>query len=267
MPASTEALLVNSNLRQAMSFYAGANPEAKLHNLPGLLTVFCGRNYPVFNVGLLNEFREGHLKTELFAASRYYRSLHCGFCFWLCEDLVEPRLLSEIKNTIFPERGFFQLSDPPGMLLRGLPAPARSLPEIEFKPVNDAASRSTFCHLTSHIFDIPFAMANAMYGAQEGWTEEYEAWLGYVNGQPVTLALIVFSEDAAGLYSVGTSASFRKQGFGEATVRWCIARAAQSRGSRNFVLQSSDVGLSLYRRLGFQKVTNFTVFKFKDKLP
>lgn len=265
MPASTEALLVNSNLGQAMSFYAGANLEARLHNLSGVFAVFCGRNYPVFNVALLNGFREGHLKQELFAASQYYRSLHCGFTFWLCEDLIEPSLLSEIKTTIFPERGFFDISDPPGMLLRGAPAPARGLPAIEFKPVNDAASRSTFCHLTTHIFDIPFGMSNAMYGAQEGWTDEYEAWLGYVNGQPVTLAFIVFSEGAAGLYSVGTLVPFRKQGFGEATVRWCIARASESRGSKNFVLQSSDIGLSLYRRLGFQKVTKFTVFKFKDK--
>ncbi len=264
MPASTEALLVESNLRQAMSFYAGANPEARLHNLPGVLAVFCGRNYPVFNVALLNEFREGHLKKELFATSQYYRSLHSGFCFWLCEDLVEPRLLSEIKTTIFPERGFSQLSDPPGMLLRGLPAPPRTLPAIEFRPVNDAPSRSTFCHLTSQVFDIPFGMANAMYGGQEAWTEEYEAWVGYVNAQPVTLALIVYSQGAAGLYSVGTLAPFRKQGFGDATVRWCVARASESRGAQNFVLQSSDIGLSLYRRLGFQKVTKFTVFKFKD---
>ena len=266
MPATAEALLVNDNLCQAMSFYAGANLEGKVQFLPGIRTVFCGRNYPVFNVAILEGWQIGTLRQELNAVSQHFRSLRCGYCFWLCHGLVEPRLLAEIKNTILPERGFYRLSEPPGMLLQGMPPVGPRNKRIEFRQVVDAASRTTFCHLTSHIFEIPFGITTAMYGDADAWGEEFEGWVGYCGQQPVTLALLVYSAGAAGLYSIGTLPEYRKRGFGEATVRWCIDRASEHRGQKAFVLQSSDIGFSLYKRLGFNTVTGFSVFKSRESI-
>ena len=261
----SDALLVDRNLREAMSFYAGVNEESRIHSLPGVIAIFCGRNYPVFNIALLETRRPGDLKTEINAATAHYRNLHSGFCFWMCHDLVEPRLLAEIRNTVFPAKGFSKLSEPPGMLLTGPPpSPKRKPSALIFKKVEDAASRISFSHLTSVIFEIPFGITQAMYASAAGWTEEYEGWIVFENNTPVALALIVFSPGAAGFYSIGVLPNLRKKGIGEATLRWCIKRAQQVQGRDRFVLQSSDAGLPLYKRMGFKEVTRFSVFKSRE---
>ena len=68
MTSLSDALLVDRNLREAMSFYAGVNEESRIHHLPGVLAIFCGRNYPVFNIALLEARGKGNLKAEVNAA-------------------------------------------------------------------------------------------------------------------------------------------------------------------------------------------------------
>ena len=260
----SDALLVDRNLREAMSFYAGVNAESRIHHLPGVTAIFCGRNYPVFNIALLEAHRQGNLKVEVNATLAHYRGLHSGFCFWMCHDLVEPNLLTEIRHTLFPIKGFFKLSEPPGMLLTAPPPPPkRKQPSLVFKKVEDAARRTTFCHLTTMIFEIPFGITQAMYGSALGWTEEYEGWIAFENNNPVALALIAYSPGAAGFYSIGVLPHARRKGIGETTLRWCIQRA-ESKGNNCFVLQSSDAGLPLYKRLGFKEVTRFSVYKSRE---
>ncbi len=265
MTSLSDALLVDRNLREAMSFYAGVNEESRIHHLPGVLAIFCGRNYPVFNIALLEARGKGNLKAEVNAALAHYRSLHCSFCFWMCHDLVEQNFLAEIRNTVFPAKGFFKLSEPPGMILTTPPPqPKRKQPPLVFKKVEDPSSRTTFCHLTTMIFEIPFGITQAMYGSALGWTEEYEGWIAFENNQPVAIALIVYSPGAAGFYSIGVLPYLRRKGIGESTLRWCMQRA-ERKGSNRFVLQSSDAGLPLYKRMGFKEVTRFSVFKSREK--
>ena len=114
------------------------------------------------------------------------------------------------------------------------------------------------------IFEIPFGITQAMYASAIGWAEDYEGWIIFENDNPVALALIVYSTRAAGFYSLGVLPHLRRKGIGETTLRWCIERSYKTRGSNRFVLQSSDAGLSLYRRLGFKEVTRFTVFKSRE---
>ena len=262
----SDALLVDSNLREAMSFYAGVNAESRIHHLPGVTAIFCGRNYPVFNIALLDAHLRGDLKNEVNATLAHYRNLHSSFCFWLCHDLVDQKLLNEIRTTVFPAKGFFKLSEPPGMLLTGPPpSPKRTPAPLVFKKVEDTASRLTFSHLTSVIFEIPFGITQAMYAPATGWVEEYEGWIAFESNNPVALALIVYSNGAAGFYSIGVLPHLRRKGIGETILRWCMERSYKSKSSQRFVLQSSDAGLSLYKRLGFKEVTRFTVFKSREK--
>ncbi len=68
----------------------------------------------------------------------------------------------------------------------------------------------------------------------------------------VATASLVLSAGVAGLYSVMTLPEVQRRGIG--TLMTVVPlRAARARGYRVGVLQSSPMGLSLYRRLGFQE--------------
>ena len=264
MAALTDALIVDENLLEAMSFFAGVNNSSSIADVAGVTVICCGRNFPLFNIAMLNQSCSFDLKSNIAAATSYYDALRFGFCFWLCHDRL-PNHRGLTPDQLFSAAGFFKLTMPPGLLLRGKPPKQQRYAHIRFKPVDDGASRTTFCHLTSMIFEIPFGIAFEVYGGPEGWHNDYVGWIGYHGTEPVTLAISNYQEGVAGFYSVGTLQKYRRRGFGEAAMRWCIERAHTDRGIDTFVLQSTQAGLALYKRLGFQEVTRFTVYKSKDR--
>ena len=64
---------------------------------------------------------------------------------------------------------------------------------------------------------------------------------------------------AAGLYAISTAAPYRGRGFGRA-MTIAVLRAARSIGYRIAVLQASDLGYGVYRRLGFRELFQYDVY-------
>ena len=71
------------------------------------------------------------------------------------------------------------------------------------------------------------------------------------------VAATLATGSAVGVYAVGTPPAHRRQGFAEALLRHVLAEAG---GARPSVLESSEAGLLLYRRLGYRTVTRYAVF-------
>jgi len=66
-----------------------------------------------------------------------------------------------------------------------------------------------------------------------------------------------------GVYSLCTAPEYRHQGYGEALLRAAAARYEidlQTEMKEPLVLESTEAGYRLYRKLGFRDVTNFTVY-------
>jgi ribosomal protein S18 acetylase RimI-like enzyme len=71
-------------------------------------------------------------------------------------------------------------------------------------------------------------------------------------------ALIVI-DGVAGVHYVGTLASHRRRGFGEAMTRHAVDEGAQA-GCRSATLQASEMGQPIYERMGFRVVTQYKTF-------
>ncbi|HEV8490270.1 MAG TPA: hypothetical protein VGQ58_10840, partial [Candidatus Limnocylindrales bacterium] len=71
----------------------------------------------------------------------------------------------------------------------------------------------------------------------------------------------VGSGETLGIYAVGTLAHARRRGYGRA-VTWAVLEAgATAWGSRQAILQSSQMGVPVYRSMGFETVGAFTTFE------
>ena len=82
--------------------------------------------------------------------------------------------------------------------------------------------------------------------------------LGLLDGRPVSTARLSLAGGAAGIYSVATLRDARGMGLGAAVTFACLA-TGHDLGYRIATLQSSDMGLRIYQRLGFVEQFRYAV--------
>ncbi len=255
-------LIVEENLRCAMRFFGNATGSGEVRSLDGAVAMFSGLDYGVFNIALLTRRvmgNDGTLEKCLAQIAQYFNERTLRWSVWLCEDLLEPRARRN-ERQVFLDFGLRPISHPPGMLARALLPPVHPLPAIECRPVLDVSTRIAFAEITSITFEIPFTVAHAVYTREGAWKGEYQGFVGLVEGRPVSIVAIVPAAGALGVYSLGTLPAFRRQGYGEALLRAAVAEYQRRTGLDQFVLQSTEAGYALYRRMGFQDATRFTVY-------
>jgi GNAT superfamily N-acetyltransferase len=260
MPAPAYRI-VEENLRAAMSCFAASKPGGEALDAPGLRLIYTGIDVAVFNLVLLNEDVQTFtdLRRRLDRARDYFTRKQSPWSFWLCEDLLEPYVRSLVPALV-AEYGLEPSGHPPGMMTEKLAASSRKAPLLEYRPVEGAASRVDFCHVMSVAYEGPFATLMEAYDSDSFWRSGFEGWIGYADGRAVTTACTVTTPGAVGLYAVATLHGHRRKGCGEAVMRVAVAQASQKYGVDRVVLQSTPAGMSLYRRMGFETVTDFAIY-------
>jgi len=244
-----------------MRFFGQATGSGDVRPLDRAEVVYSGLDYGVFNIAFLTVFVASTREVAeiLDQCGQYYRERKVRWSFWLCEDLLEPGTRRHCKDN-FTAIGMRQISQAPGMVATSLAPPARTLPEIVCRPVSNHSTRFAFAELTSVCFDIPFSIARAIYEPEIAWKGDYRGFVGYVSGRPMSMVALVRSEGALGIYSLGTLPDYRRRGYGEALLR---AVLEERRDNELMVLESTEAGYPLYRRLGFRETARFSVYLVK----
>jgi ribosomal protein S18 acetylase RimI-like enzyme len=88
------------------------------------------------------------------------------------------------------------------------------------------------------------------------------AFVAYTGAEPVACAMTLVSHRVAGVFYVATVEHARRRGLGDALTR-IAARAGFEMGADAAWLGASEMGASLYRRIGFQEL-GFTVVELES---
>lgn len=250
-----------------MTFFSRSHPAGDVAESGGVTLISSGRNYPLFNVALLNSMvdaGDGDLAGRISRAQDYFGQRNHGWSFWVCQDLL-VRHIQKKSKALFMGRGMWRALEPPGMVLRRLHPVARPLPALVFRRVEDAATRIAFSHITSVVFELPLSVTRGIYDHPDAWQPDYMGYVGFLADRAVTSVMVVPAEGSAGIYSLATMPDLQHRGYGEATMRFALAQARSQTGLELSVLQSSYVGLNLYRRLGYEQVTRFIVYRSQTR--
>lgn len=87
--------------------------------------------------------------------------------------------------------------------------------------------------------------------------------VGYAYGKPISIGILFFSGDSAGIFSLVTSEDFQGKGYGTDMMVF-LMKIAKDHGCHSVTLSaSSDSGHRIYERLGFSKVGEFECFEYK----
>ena len=258
-----EFLAIDENLRVAMQFFGNASGSGLVQPLEGSIGIFSGLDYGVFNIGLFTRrVASNELEPRLADLGRFFKPRTLRWSLWVCDDMFDAALRKK-ERQVFANCGMRPISQPPGMLAPSLLAPVYTLPDIDMRPVNDAATRAAFAEITSVTFEIPYMISRAVYSREEAWRGDYQGFVGYAGGKAVAIIAVVAAADVIGVYSLATMPDYRRRGIAEALLRTATAEVSRRTGLKRIILQSTDAGYALYKRMGFRDVTKFTVYLTK----
>jgi ribosomal protein S18 acetylase RimI-like enzyme len=108
-------------------------------------------------------------------------------------------------------------------------------------------------------FEVPPALFEPFRGGRLLDRPEVRAYVADDDGRPVATALGLTSGDYVGVFNVATAPGSRGRGLGAALTARAVADGFDA-GARTAVLQSSPQGLSVYTRMGFRTVEQWTVW-------
>jgi ribosomal protein S18 acetylase RimI-like enzyme len=127
---------------------------------------------------------------------------------------------------------------------------------VVVRPVTDRAG------LEDHIGSsgMPEDLMRMLYTPAFLGDPEIRLFTAYLDGRAAGTSVAIRSDDVAGVYAVGVPEELRGQGIGTA-VTWAAVGAGAAWGSRLVVLQSSELGFGVYRRMGFEVLTRYEMYR------
>lgn len=189
----------------------------------------------------------------------YFKSKKVNaFTWWM-----EPHLKRSDWEPLLSRSGFGFSDDTPGMAvdLHLLDESTQKVDGLEIRAVEDEASLHTWVHIFTVGYGLPLDWEKSIFDIWQkvGYDFPLKNYLGYLNGKPVSTSSLFLGGGAAGIYDVATLSQARGKGIGAALTLHPLLEARKA-GYRIGVLQSSELGFNVYKKLGFRHLCQIEYF-------
>lgn len=192
----------------------------------------------------------------------YFESHHVpGITWWL-----GPHLQTTAWDGLLLTHGLQFMSGSPGMAVTLAQLEPMPLPTgLSIRRVENLEMLKEWTHIFVAGYGLPAAWESSLFdlvagmGFDRGWLNS----LGYWHGKPVATSSLFLGAGVAGIYNVATIVEARGQGIGAALTLDPLLEARRL-GYRAGVLQSSEMGFGIYRRLGFQKLCDMDYYNWTN---
>lgn len=264
------------NLADVLRLYGRTAPGAVMEDDGGLLLLSSLPSWPApYHNGAFRLDRSLPAAEVLGRAAAFFDGRASGYCVWIAAHAdgdLEDAALSAGYAPISPEgTPRMALGHP---LARAVPPPGVTLEEVV-----DDGGRRAYLAVTVEAYAesfLPFDAARTNLATLASvCAPNVRAVVAHVDGRPVAAAMVVASGPGAGgpgsgpgtgaagperwvasVQLVGTVPSARGRGLGELCTRWAVG-AGFELGATAMVLEASEAGDPLYRRMGFAEVSRY----------
>jgi GNAT superfamily N-acetyltransferase len=194
----------------------------------------------------------------------HFRSMNIRKLSWLAHDGV-PSV--EINRVLLGHGLTFKESFATEMAvdLSVLPEELPSHPGLRIVPVVDGNALRQWIHVASIGFRISEKFEKVWYDffVDTVFDGQFQTYLALLNGKPVGTSQLFLSEGVAGIYNVTCIPEVRGQGIGSAITLAPLLKAREL-GYQIGILQASQRGYGVYRRLGFQDFGELSLYLWEN---
>lgn len=238
----------------------GQSPGVELSEGPHLSWALTGIPDPFLNVVFRTNLPPDEPASVVDEALAHFRVKGIPTLSWLAPPpKVGPLLLS--RGLTFSEGGRGMAVD-----LAALPDSLPTSPDIAIVAVEDRASFQSWIHVMRIGFGTPEAAEPDLLEvfAAMGSGPHERTYLALMDGQPVATSQVLLASGVAGIYQVTCLPEARGRGIGTAVTLAALLEARR-RGYAIAILQASDLGYPVYRRLGFRDYGRLNEYRYSGE--
>ena len=263
--------IIETNFNNHVSFLARSTEGMRVFEKPGITYVDSGLRCDTFNI---IHIKNGSAMTieALADTIGHYQARNLPFCIW-----VSDLMLSDSLRLIFAKLGIREKESEPGMVLD----------LNRYSPIFNALhDRIVVATTQKEVADYADVISRNWSPPDREVLRYYQRAAPNIlaNGDVVQLAIAygptnaaegqstdvlgaveMFASDSqtAGIYGLATYQAHRGKGVGSALMTFCL-NALKKRGIRYVILQASQDGIGIYRRLGFEACATYFEFGPED---
>ena len=141
----------------------------------------------------------------------------------------------------------------PGMAVSPEELTDERAPELEIVRVDDEEGLADAARVAAAGNGVPVELIRALYAPGLLQLAGFAVYLGRADSVTVTTAMRYLTNNDVGIFNVATPPAHRRRGYGSAITAHA-ARAGFENGADLAWLQTSEIGESVYRGLGFRHV-------------
>ncbi|HEU5101593.1 MAG TPA: GNAT family N-acetyltransferase [Roseiflexaceae bacterium] len=243
---------LDANMIAFRSVYGRAN-GCTLHVTSDVVWFYTGIPLPVFNGVLFAQLNPHEVKGTVDRLRAKILEQGAPALWWI-GPLSKPTDL----GSLLEEHGLHPASEVPGMAieLTGVENHVEIPPGFTIQKVITKEMQAVWARISDSAVDtmvqLEATLSDPQYQAQH-------RYLGLLDGMPVARSALALDAGVAGIYAVGTIPMARGKGIGRAMTVLPLLEARQL-GYRVGILQASQMGYSLYQKLGFKDVCLYRLY-------
>jgi GNAT superfamily N-acetyltransferase len=257
MVSQAEVRESHEQLSAAWSLYARCSGTGEVVDMDGLRIANARQPWFLMNAALLTEPvpSQANLAARARAAIEHFGREHhpwflAGSQQWLGDGA--PETLSRL--------GLTQALTVVGMVTAQLASPARPLPEVDARRIDDEQGRLALADLNAAVYDVSSAWVRGAVAGEALWHTPLYGYVAYVDGHPVSTAFAVPLNGILYVGYVATALAYRRRGLAELVMRRSLEDATRSTGITRTALHATAAGYPVYIRMGYRPVDEFVLY-------
>lgn len=264
---SNEHAVINAIEANMFSFWMnyGRRPEREAFEDERLMYFVTGVPHPLFNAVFRAQFTVSQIEPTISEIIHHYSARRMPMFWW-----TGPQTLPSNLGDYLQRQGLRGGEKTPGMamMLSDLPDNVPVPDDFQIEVVEDMAALGQWIEVVAAGNDVPATMHEALLELEAGRGFDgplaSRRYLGKLNGVPVTASALHLDVGVAGIYAVATLQEARGKGLGAAITLQPLLDA-RTAGYKVGILQASEMGYGVYKRLGFKDYCALEIYMLLPK--